>query len=454
MVKITAVAAGSHAQKAGLAAGDWLLRINDNEIADVLDYRFYLVDCVVKLTCRRGEQTFCVTIRKAEYDDIGLDFETPLMDKKHTCANKCVFCFIDQNPPGLRDTLYFKDDDSRLSFLHGNYITLTNLHDKDIDRLIKMHISPVNVSVHTTNPDLRVSMMGNRRAGKVLSYLDRLARAGISLCAQIVLCRGINDGEELTRTMHDLVSLYPALTSVSVVPAGLTKYRDGLYPLSPFSPAECRAVIRQVNDFGNACLETYGSRLFFCADEFYLKADLPLPDEAYYEDFSQLENGVGMLTSLVADFEAELDAPDFSAVYPVTFTHRKVTVVTGVAAGPTIKDLMARLCRRVPGLEVNVITVINRFFGESITVSGLLTGRDMAEQLADMDLGDLLIIPSNTLRADGDLFLCGMRPAELADKLHIPLTTTGHTVADQINAMLGLCAPLWCPAPRKSPEKE
>lgn len=270
MVTITGVEERSRAARAGIVPGDVLLEINGREITDVLDYRFRLTARVVTLSLSRNGEEFAVTIHKGEYDDIGLDFETPLMDKKHSCENRCIFCFIDQLPPGMRKTLYFKDDDSRLSFLHGNYITLTNLSDHDIDRIIEMHISPVNVSVHTTNPELRVSMMHNRHAGEVLRYLDRLAAAGIALCGQIVLCRGINDGAELDRSMHDLVKYVPSLRSVSIVPAGLTRYREKLYPLTLFSREESAAVIRQVEAFAEECLGKYGSRLFFCSDEFYL----------------------------------------------------------------------------------------------------------------------------------------------------------------------------------------
>ena len=280
MVKITLVEENSRAARAGVRAGDVLLSINQNEIMDVLDYRFYLTERRITLALTREGKPFEVSISKEEYDDIGLSFETPLMDKKRCCANKCIFCFIDQLPGGLRESLYFKDDDARLSFLHGNYVTLTNLGDKDIDRIIKMHISPVNVSVHTTNPELRCEMMKNKRAGKVLAYLDRLAEAGIRICGQIVLCRGVNDGAELDRSMQDLAKLHPALSSVSVVPAGLTKYREGLYPLSTFTPEECRAVIAQVNAFGDACERELGERIFCCADEFYLKAGMELPEES------------------------------------------------------------------------------------------------------------------------------------------------------------------------------
>ncbi len=270
MVEIKAVEERSRAWNVGIRQGDILLSINDHPIKDVLDYRFYLAETTVLINCLRAGQTLSFTIRKDTYDDIGLSFETPLMDKKQHCTNACIFCFIDQLPRGMRESLYFKDDDSRLSFLHGNYITLTNMTDEDIDRIIKMRFSPMNISVHTTNPALRVQMMKNKRAGDVLSYLQRIKDAGLTMHAQIVLCRGVNDGEELDRSMRDLAKLYPELDSVSVVPAGLTDHRDGLYPLQPFSSLECAEVIRQVNAFGDECMQKFGSRLFYLADEFYL----------------------------------------------------------------------------------------------------------------------------------------------------------------------------------------
>ena len=306
MVEISDVFEGSLAERSGILPHDILISIDGNEINDVLDYRFYLTNERIELLIHRGEKLFTAVIKKEEYADIGLDFERPLMDEKHSCRNKCVFCFIDQLPHGMRKTLYFKDDDSRLSFLHGNYITLTNLKDSDIDRIIKMRISPVNISVHTTNPELRIKMMNNKRAGEVLSYLTRLAEAGISLCTQIVLCKGLNDGDELMRTMRDLSMLGESLVSCSVVPAGLTKFREKLYPISPFTKEECSAVIDAVEGFASECVRKYGTRLFFCSDEFYLRAERELPNEEYYEGYSQIENGVGMITSLRCEVEEEL----------------------------------------------------------------------------------------------------------------------------------------------------
>ena len=436
MVRITQVEENSRAARAGVQAGDVLVSINQNEITDVLDYRFYLTERHVTLSLTRDGVPFEVKITKEEYDDVGLAFETPLMDKKRCCANKCIFCFIDQLPKGLRPSLYFKDDDARLSFLHGNYITLTNLTDKDIDRIIKMHISPVNVSVHTTNPALRCEMMKNRRAGKVLGYLNRLAEANIRICGQIVLCRGVNDGAELSRSMRDLAKLHPALSSVSVVPAGLTKFRDGLYPLSPFSPDECRAVIAQVNAFGDECERALGERIFCCADEFYLKAELPLPEEGYYGDYEQIENGVGMLRSLYEEFATELEYLD-EYIPADGMKKRRVTVVTGKAAAPMLGALCEMLCARVLELEAEVVTIENNFFGSEITVAGLLTGKDVCEQLAERDLGDEVLYPATMLRAEGDLFLCGMSPEEMEKTLKVPTRAVKNEGAALLAALLG-----------------
>ena len=437
MVKILAVLPRSIAEKAGICGGDVLVSINQNEIRDVLDYRFYLTDTSVSITLLRNDESFTVHINKGEYDDIGLSFETPLMDKKHSCTNKCVFCFIDQLPPGMRESLYFKDDDDRLSFLHGNYVTLTNLKDEDIDRIIKMHISPVNVSVHTTNPELRVKMMKNKHAGEVLSYLDRMADAGIALCTQIVLCKGLNDGAELDRTLHDLIKYHPSLRSCSIVPVGLTKYREKLYPLEAFSPDECAAVINQVNAYGDWCLKEFGTRIFYCSDEFYIRAGLPLPDEDFYEDYSQIENGVGMLTSMKAEFDMELDyldelLVDFRAP-------RTVSVITGMAAYEHISSLAKELSSRVDGLDVKVYPITNNFFGERVTVAGLITGGDVVEQLCGKELGDELLFPSVMLRADGDVFLDDMTPDTLSKHLGVPVRATESDGAKFLSALLGIC---------------
>lgn len=436
VVKIIQVGAHSRAAKAGVAAGDLLLSINGREINDVLDYRFHLANRHVTLALERGGECVEIAIIKGEYDDIGLEFETPLMDEKHSCENRCIFCFIDQLPKGLRQTLYFKDDDSRLSFLHGNYITLTNLSRQDIDRIIEMHISPVNVSVHTTDPELRVRMMRNKHAGEVLAYLRLLADAGIMICAQVVLCRGINDGAALERTMRDLMEYLPALDSVSIVPAGLTRYRQKLYPLEPYTTEECRAIISQVSAVGDRCVAEHGRRIFFCADELYIKGGVALPEDAYYENYSQLEDGIGMVTSLSYEFAAEMQflADDMENYHGP----RKVTAVTGMAAEQNIRALCWQLEAAVEDLTIQVKPIINHFFGETITVAGLLTGKDMLEQLSGMDLGDEILIPANTLRADGDLFLCGMTPMELSQHLGVPVRVCPNDGAGFLTAMLGV----------------
>ena len=426
MVKITDVEHRSHAERAGILPGDTLLCINGNEINDVLDYRFYLTERRVEITYLRDGEEKLAVITKGEYSDIGLGFETPLMDKKRSCKNGCIFCFIDQNPAGMRESIYFKDDDSRLSFLHGNYITLTNLTDADVDRIVKMRFSPINVSIHTTNPDLRVKMMKNKRSGEVLDYLRRFYEAGLSMCGQIVLCRGINDGEELLRSMRDLSQYYDRMGSVSIVPAGLTKHRDGLYPLTDFSPEEAAAVIDTVEAFATEHKAKTGSRMFFLADEFYLKAGRELPDADYYEGYPQLENGVGMIRSFDEDFA--LGAEDAQ----VSDKPRTVSIATGVAAYPKMQEYATRVKKTRPQMQTKVYKIINHFFGESITVAGLLTGKDILEQLSGEDLGEVLYIPQNALRAGEETFLCGMTVGELSEKLGIsvvPMSADGYELA-------------------------
>lgn len=431
MVRIEEVIPSSRADKRGIKPGDVLISINGNEINDVLDYRFYLTERSVTLLLSRDSEEYSVSIKKGEYDDIGLEFATPLMDEKHTCRNKCIFCFIDQNPEGLRESLYFKDDDSRLSFIHGNYITLTNMTDADIARIVKMRFSPINVSVHTTNPDLRVKMMKNKRAGEVLKYLSTLSEAGIKICAQIVLCKGVNDGDELRRTLGDLISYYPALTSVAVVPAGLTKFRDKLYPLTDFTSEEAANVIALVNSFGDDCKARFGTRIVYSADELYLKAGIDIPDADYYEDYPQIENGVGMLRSLSDEFSMFVSDFDATELMPT----RTVSIATGVASYDTVKELCTSLERLCPNLNIKIHKIINHFFGESITVTGLLTGKDIYSQLKDRDLGDELLIPRNALRSGEEVFLCDMTVSQLSELLSIPVRpvdSDGYELAEAI----------------------
>ena len=435
MVKITGVERASRAEKCGILSGDILLTINNNEIKDVLDYRFYLTEQNVELKLVRDGKEYTVKIKKGEYDDIGLEFETPLMDKKHSCTNKCIFCFIDQNPEGLRESLYFKDDDSRLSFIHGNYVTLTNMTQSDVDRIIKMRMSPINISVHTTNPELRVKMMKNKHSGEVLKYLNDFASAGLSMCGQIVLCRGVNDGEELRRSITDLAALYPAMSSVAIVPAGLTKFRDKLYPLTDFTAEEAAEIIDMINEFGDSHKEQHGTRLFYAADEFYLKAGREIPDADYYEDYPQIENGVGMLRSFSDEMGmAMTDVVEFSSMPE---ERRCVSIVTGVASYPMIKDKVDRLCGICPDLSVNIYKIYNDFFGRSITVSGLLTGKDICAQLCGKPLGEELLIPQNCLRHGEDVFLCGMTVSEMSDILGVPVRSSGSDGYELCEAILG-----------------
>jgi putative radical SAM enzyme (TIGR03279 family) len=431
MVRIESVERFSPAEKAKLKAGDEIISINGNEIRDVLDYRYYICEKKLSvLVIRNGEEkTF--NIKKGEYDDLGLEFETFLMDKKHSCRNKCIFCFIDQLPKGMRETLYFKDDDSRLSFLQGNYITLTNMTEEDIDRIIKMRMSPINISVHTTDPDLRVKMLKNPRSGEVLAYIKKLADAGIEICAQIVLCRGVNDGKHLEKTMHDLACLHPQVTSVSIVPAGLTKHRDGLYPLTPFTKEESAAVVAQVEAFAAACKASLGSSIFYCGDELYLEAGLPLPEGDYYEGYRQIENGVGMIASMKEEFASALEAEEGDE------RERSLSIATGHAAYGFISECAEKVKEKFPNIRINVYEIRNDFFGESVTVAGLVTGVDLISQLSGKELYGELLLPANMLRHGGDLFLCGTSREELAEKLCVDLTLCENDGYEFLDKLIG-----------------
>lgn len=434
MVTIASVKKLSLADKAGVCAGDILISVNGNDISDVLDYQFYITEKKLDLVIHRGPELLKIPVSKDEYADIGLEFDSYLMDEKRSCRNGCVFCFIDQNPSGMRESIYFKDDDSRLSFLSGNYITLTNLKESDIDRIIKMRMSPINVSVHTTNPELRCKMMKNRFAGSSLSYLKKLADANITINAQIVLCKGLNDSKELDRTMSDLYALYPALSSVSVVPAGLTKHREGLYPLECFSASECAEIIAQVNAFGDKCLKESGSRIFCCADELYLKSKTPFPDADYYGDYPQFENGVGMIVSMLGEFNEEMDYLDED--YDLSQI-KSYSIATGEAAFDFICSLSDRLCEKCPSLSGNVYKIENEFFGKSITVAGLICGCDLISQLSGKPLGDTLYVSRNMLRAEGDLFLDNTSVEDAERELGVKIVTVPTDGYEFIKAILG-----------------
>lgn len=435
MVTITEVVTGSLAATHGICAGDVLHAVNTHPISDVLDYQFYLAERHVKLELSRDGEPYTVEMAKPTYGDIGLSFATYLMDEKKTCRNKCVFCFIDQMPKGMRKTLYFKDDDARLSFLLGNYITLTNLTEADILRICEMKISPLHISVHTTNPELRCRMMCNRFAGNVMQVLARFAAAGIHMHGQIVLCRDLNDGAELLRTMQDLATLAPYMESVSVVPSGLTDHREGLYPLQPFDKASSAAALAAVETMAETCLAKTGSRIFFAADELYLMAERPLPTGDAYEGYPQIENGVGMLTSLREDFADAL--PYLTVDYDVTVAPRTISFATGKAAYPMLCELAAHLMDAVAGLHIHVYEIENRFFGKHITVAGLVTGGDLRAQLAGRPLGDFLVLPAVMLRHERDLFLDDVSLAELSRDLGVEIRLAEEGADGLLTAIFG-----------------
>lgn len=431
-VIIKSVLKGSSAYKAGIKANDTLVSIDGNEIMDVLDYRFYQNNSKLKLeviNAKGKQKTF--KIRKQEYDEIGLEFETYLMDKQHHCKNKCIFCFIDQLPKGLRETLYFKDDDSRLSFLFGNYITLTNITEHEVERIIKMHISPINISVHTTNPELRVRMMKNKNAGAVLPIIKRFDDAGIKINCQMVLCPGYNDGEELIKTLEDLTALKNA-ECIAAVPVGLSGHREGLEKLIPFNKKTANEVIDIIDSFSEKCLKENGKRRCFAADEFYILAEREMPKADYYEDFLQLENGVGLVPLFMSEVNEALDLADYSLE-----KKRIITMVTGEAAKPFIEDIVDKCLKKWDNLECKVKAIKNNFFGGEITVAGLVTATDIIEQLEGLDLGEELLIPSVMLRDAGDMFLDSITLEELSKKLGVKITPVDNDGFELIKKILG-----------------
>ena len=385
---------------------------------------------------RRQEDgtTRSVRIRKGEGEDLGPEFDTYLMDRARSCANNCIFCFVDQMPQGMRDTLYFKDDDARLSFLMGNYITLTNLSRRELQRICDLHISPINISVHATDPAVRRLLLGNqRRGGECLEIMEQFARAGIVMNCQIVACPGLNDGGVLQRSMEDLAALYPQVKSVSVVPVGLTRYRKGLYPLRPYTVDEAREVVGQVEAYGARCLGEKGSRIFWCSDEFYLQGELPLPEDAFYEAYTQLENGVGMLRLLEVELNgAALGAPQNIPVAPFS-------IATGVAAAPFLREIIDRAAAKChTKLDYQIYPIVNHFFGETITVAGLLTGQDLLAQLRGKDLGTRVLLPQNTLRHGETVFLDDMTLEELSQGLGVPVVPVNQDGFDLFEAVFGV----------------
>ncbi len=419
-VQIAAVTPHSPAARARIKAGDTLLEINGREITDVLDYRFYIPDTKLTMHLLSNGRRRTVRLRKQAYEETGLEFDTYLMDEQRSCRNKCIFCFIDQLPSGMRESLYFKDDDSRLSFLFGNYITLTNLTEHEISRIIEMHISPINISVHTTNPELRCRMMNNRFAGDSLAALQRFADAGLDIQCQLVLVPGYNDGEELDRSLRDLAALGGAVRSVAAVPVGLTRYRDGLAPLRPFTREEARRVIEQLTAAGDEMLARIGSRVFYPSDEWYILAGLPIPSAEFYEEYAQLENGVGMTALLQEQFV------DALAQETRTPTDKRVVIATGVAAQPQMEALMDAARSRWPQLQVQVVAIRNDFFGELITVSGLVTGGDLMRQLEGVPM-DRLLLPANMLRQQEDCFLDDVTPQQVEEHLDVSICLVSET---------------------------
>lgn len=429
-VKIFDVTTGSHADKAGIKKGETLLSINSNEIVDVLDYRFYQVNRKLTLEVADEDKNVrTIEMTKGEYEEIGLEFETYLMDKQHSCRNKCIFCFIDQLPKGMRESLYFKDDDSRLSFLFGNYITLTNITEHEIDRIIKMHISPINVSVHTTNPELRCKMMNNRFAGDTLKYLKRFADAGITLNCQIVSCPGINDGDELVRTLTDLENLGVNMTAI--VPVGLTRYRENLYPLVSYNKETAGQTIDIIEKMGDECVKKHGRRIFFPGDEFYLLAEREIPSPEFYEDFSALEDGIGMIAYLTDDVGWKLEELDADE----SLCH-KVTIACGEGVFPYMKRIMSMINEKFPNITINTRAIKNNFFGGGVNVSGLVTGGDLIDQLRDDDLGDKLIIPSSMLRFENDLFLDDVSTDDVERELGVTLVPVNNNGNDLVEAVI------------------
>ncbi len=430
MVKITGIIENSPVSASDIRQDDFLVSINGHTIADVLDYMFYAAEDFLHIVILRNNQEIAVDVKKGEYDDLGLEFDSFLMDKKRSCSNKCVFCFIDQMPPGMRDTLYFKDDDARLSFLQGNYVTLTNLNQQDIDRIINMKLN-INVSVHTTNPELRCTMMNNRFAGQKLDYLKQLTDNNIKLNCQIVLCPKLNDGDELIRTLTDLSNMMPNISSIAVVPVGLSKYRDGLYPLIPFNKNSASEAIDIIEKFQAKFLDEFGSRTVFPSDEFFLIAERELPDINYYEDFSQYENGVGMLRSIIDEFEKALEIAEFNGM-------RSVSIATGYSPFMHISQLASLASNKWEGLSCNVYKIKNNFFGETITVTGLITGQDLIAQLKDKELGDELLISSSMLRRDSDVFLDDLTVSDVEKALNVKIKATNNDGYELLDAILGI----------------
>lgn len=434
---IDKVAAGSIAEELEIEAGDILVEINGNKIEDIFDYQYYTQDEYIEVLVRKpsGEE-WLLEIDKDYDEDLGIIFENGLMDDYRSCHNKCIFCFIDQMPKGMRDTLYFKDDDSRLSFLQGNYVTLTNMSDEDIDRIIKYNLSPINVSFQTTNPDLRCKMLNNRFAGQALEKAWKLAQAGITMNGQIVLCKGVNDGAELDRSINDLSKYLPNLESVSVVPVGLSKFREGLYPLEPFTKEDAKQVLSIIHGWQEKLFPEYDLHFVHASDEWYILAEEELPEEARYDGYLQLENGVGMLRLFIDEFQEAFDR--FKRKRGILIPERELSIATGRLAYRFIADMAGQIMQAYPQISIHVFAVRNDFFGEQITVSGLLTGQDIMAQLTGQALGEKLLLPQNVLKSGEEIFLDDISLSELEKALQVPIDIVKSSGQDFLDAVFSV----------------
>ena len=430
--KITKVLPDSIAEELGIQTGDFLLSVNGEAIEDIFDYQFLVNDEEILILIEKpnGEE-WEFEIEKEYDEDIGIEFEEGLMDEYKSCRNKCIFCFIDQMPKGMRDTLYFKDDDSRLSFLQGNYITLTNMKLSDINRMIRYRMEPINISIHTTNGALRCKMLNNRFAGDLLEKMNLLKEADITMNGQIVLCKGINDGDELENSIRTLTDYLPCLQSLSVVPVGLTKYRDGLYPLEPFEKEDAIEVLAIIHKWQQYCMETYGTHFVHASDEWYLLAEMEMPEEERYDGYLQLENGVGMERLLENEFLEALDG-----LKPDLEKKKQITIATGKLAAPLLEKLCSLFSQKFPNIFIQVIPIRNDFFGEQITVSGLLTGRDIMRQLTGKNLGDKLLLPCNLLRSGEEVFLDDVMLCDMKNALQVKVDIVKSSGQDLIKALL------------------
>ncbi len=431
--RIAGVLPGSIAEELELESGDVLLSVNGQEVGDVFDYHYLTNEEYLTVLVRRADgEEWELEIEKEFEEDLGIVFDRSLMDEYHSCRNKCIFCFVDQMPKGMRDTLYFKDDDSRLSFLQGNYVTLTNMDDYDIDRIIRYHLEPINISFHTTDPQLRCRMLRNRFAGDIFPKVKRLAEAGIELNGQIVLCRGINDGVQLDRSIRELTEYLPALRSVSVVPVGLTRFREGLYPLEAFDGRDAAAVIDLIEDWQKKIYPEYGLHFIHASDEWYILAGREFPEAERYDGYLQLENGVGMMRLLWEETLDALEVPDD----PKT-VHREISLATGCMAAPFMEKLYRRIQKKYPGVTMHVYAIRNDFFGESITVSGLLTGTDLLRQLKGRKLGTELLLPVSMMRSGWRMFLDDVTVEELERALQIRIRIVKSSGYDLVRAVTG-----------------